>query len=67
MDWFESHAGLFSFIAAVAAIVSIILSIIFYVWNSRQSERFYNDWDRKRRYSRDYDAFAEFNDNVRRK
>lgn len=67
MEWLNDYSGLFSLIAAIASVVAIVVA----VWQSKQSakqiDEIYKDWDRKRKFSGNYDAYAECQDNIRRK
>lgn len=67
MEVLNEYSGLFSLIATVASVVAIVVAVWLSKQSSKQIEEIHKDWDRKRKFSGNYDAYAEFNDNVRRK
>lgn len=67
MEMLNEYSGLFSLIAAVASVVAIVVAVLQSKQSSKQIDEIYKDLDRKRKYSIDYNAYAEFQDNVRRK
>lgn len=66
MEILNQYSGLFSLIAAVAAVVAIFVSFYLGKKSSEQIDRIHKDWDKKRKFSSDYNAFAEFQDKCMR-
>lgn len=67
MEILNEYSGLFSLIAAIASIVAIVVSIWLSKQSSKQIDRIYKEWDKKRKFSHDYDAFLEIQDSMHRK
>lgn len=67
MEWLNNNSGILSMIAIIISIIAIIVSIVLSKQSSKQTKEYHKDWDRKRKYYNSYDAYAEFQDNVRRK
>lgn len=66
MEILNQYSGLFSLIAAIAAVVAIFVAVYLSNKSSKQIDRIHKDWDKKRRYSSTYDAYAEFQDQCMR-
>lgn len=62
MEILNQYSGLFSLIAAIAAVVAVFVAVYLGKKSSEQIDRIHKDWDKKRRFSSTYDAYAEFQD-----
>lgn len=67
MEILNDYSGVLSLIAAVASVAAIFVSIWLSKQSSKQIDRIYKDWDKKRKYSNDYSAYLEFQDSINRK
>lgn len=67
MEILNEYSGLFSLIAAITAIAAIFVSISLSKKSSKQIDKIYKEWDKKRKFSHDYDAFLEIQDSMHRK
>lgn len=64
MEILNEYSGLFSLIAAIASIVAIVVSIWLSKQSSKQIDRIYKEWDKKRKFSDNYSASLEFQDSI---
>lgn len=66
MELLNEYSGLFSLIAAIASVVAIIVAIRISKQSSKQIDEIYKDWDKKRKFSYDYNPQAELWNNVKK-
>lgn len=67
MEVLNDYSGVLSVIAIVVSLIAIGVSVWISRQSSKQIDEIHKDWDRKRKFSGNYDAYSEFQDNVRRK
>lgn len=70
MEWKEilnQYSGLLSLIAIIVSVVAIWVALRIAKQSSKQIDDIHKDWDEKRKFSRDYDAYAEFQNNINKR